>query len=318
MLLRLLEYASYAPAAMTKRLVAVLVLAAGCDAFNKVSAQAAAPHVMVATVLATPEIHIVREAITGFDASFPTFDAGGFPFDAGGFDAGGFNFNLDGGITVPAQTAIIVFFGERMGTDLTMAPSGVDGALLTAGTKDHTWTLTPQSGGQHKLTSQDDPSLQYASGVTWSFAADAGMLTYVGDVEDAPGNETIFQLHPSAGYIELDAGATYELTRPDPPEGQQRNLGFVTVFPIDVRGQQGVPTFTDVPDNPLEFLKLATAPSKWEQTVIKIPGSAFPDAQRNYVILLQTAKLGGPSTDNLFLGSPMIAGATDVGVVKTR
>jgi hypothetical protein len=313
---------------MTKRLVAVVGVAgamlASCDAFNHASARAAAPHVMVATVLHTPEIDIPLAAIAGLDASFPMFDGGipdfdgGFPFDGGfTFDAGGFNFSLDGGITIPAQTALLAFFGTH--TDLNSAPTGEPGALLTAGTSSTTWALKDQGGGTYTLTSVDDATLQYTPHVTWTFAADAGGVTFSGGVDDAPGSEHIFQLHPDAGYIELAAGTDYVLTRPDPPEGQTRDLGFVTVFPVDQQGRQLEPTYTDVPKTPLEFLKLAAAPSSWQTTIITIPGkTAFPNAQENYVILLQTAKLGLGGTDNLFLGSPIIAGAADVGVVKTH
>jgi hypothetical protein len=248
-----------------------------------------------------------------FDGGFP-FD-GGFTFDAGG----GFPFGFDGGsVTIPAETAILVFFGNRNGTDLSMAPTGVDDAEIFAGTPTKTWALKPLMGGSFQLTSADDNTLQYAEDVTWTFTADAGGAVYQGSVDHSPVREDIAQLHPDAGYIELAAGTGYELTRPDPPEGEDRNVGFVTVFPIDIQGQQGTPTYTDVPETPLKFLKLVAAPADWKRTLIEIPGTAFPDPNKNYVILLQTAKLGQAGTSNLFLGSPIVAGAADVGVVKTH
>ena len=84
-------------------------------------------------------------------------------------------------------------------------------------------------------------------------------------------------------------------------------------------GKQGDPTYTNVPKTPVEFLKLVVAPGKpWQETQVTIPGSAFPDKEKNYVILLQSAKLGGPVGENLFTGSAIIAGTADVGIVKTR
>ncbi len=303
-----------------------LVTFAGCDLFNKTSSQVSALNVMVATVLSTPEIVVSPQAIAGLDAGFLNGFDGGFDFDGGvlpdggtfSFDAGGFGFSLDSGIDIPAQTAVLVFFGVRSSTDLTTAPTGVDDAVITAATPTKTWTLKGQTGGTYTLTSQDDPTLVYQPGVTWTFTSVSMAQTYTGEVDDAPGPEGIFQLHPAAGYIELDAGTGYELTRPDPPVGQERVLGFVTVFPISLEGTQGDPTYTDVPSTPLDFLKLAAAPDSWEQTLVEIPGTAFPNPAENYVILFQTAKLGGASTDNLFIGSPMIAGTADVGIVKTR
>jgi hypothetical protein len=292
----------------------------GCDC-NRLSAQVSARKVMVATVLATPQIHLPPEAMAGWDGSFPSFDGGfffdgGLPFDAGTFDAGGLVF--DGGLTVPPQTAVFVFFGERTGEGLTQAPTPVGMAQLTAATALRTWTLRPQtSAGTHALTSLDDDSLSYQPNVTWTFTAMAEGQSFVGDVEDAPPPEVVSQLHPDAGYLELQRGTPITLTRPEPAVGE-RNLGFVTVFPISRDGSQGPPTYTNVPDEALEFLKLVAAPSEWKQSTVEIPGSAFPDPDRNYVILLQSAKLGGAKSENLFIGSAMIAGTADVGVVKTR
>jgi hypothetical protein len=50
---------------------------------------------------------------------------------------------------------------------------------------------------------------------------------------------------------------------------------------------------------------------------VTIPGSAFPERDANYLILMQTARLGGPQTENLFIGSAILAGTADVGIVKT-
>ncbi len=307
---------------------------AGCDC-NKTSAQIQARHVMVATVLATPEITIKREAIAGLDellggldASFPAFDGGfpfgfdgGCPFDGGcTFDAGilpiAFNEN---GVTFAPQTGLVVFFGTREGDGLTGAPVPVADATLKATNGSTMWSLQSQGSGAHALTSLQDKSVTYDAGATYSFIATSMGQEFTGEVRETPLPERITQLHPAAGYIDIAAGSPYTLTRPEPPLGAQRLLAFVTVLPISASGEQGNITFTNVPQTPLEFLQLIAAPSDpWRKTVVEIPTKAFPEPNRNYLILVQSAQLGFADSSNLFIGSAMIAGVADVGIVKTR
>lgn len=308
-------------------LTVLFIAVAGCDC-NKTSAQIQARHVMVATVLATPEISFRREAIAGldFDASIPFFDGGfpsfdgGCPFDGGcSFDAGNIPIDFDGtNVTLKPQTALFVFFGVREGDGLTGAPVPVDGAMLKASNGMQTFDLEAQGSGVHTLTSQDDPTLVYDAGVDWSFTSTSSGADYVGELQNTPASEQISQLHPPAGYVDLAAGSEYQLTRPDPEPGAQRLLGFVTVVPISAGGQQGNPTYTNAPTTPLQFLELVAAPSPWRQSVFTLPGTAFPEPDKNYLIILQSAQLGFASTSNLFIGSAMIAGVADVGIVKTR
>ncbi|MBL8954085.1 MAG: hypothetical protein JNK82_25135 [Myxococcaceae bacterium] len=306
---------------------------AGCDC-NKTSAQIQARHLMVATVLATPEIVIKREAIAGlddflgqFDASIPYFDGGipfeydgGCPFEDGcAFDAGILPISFDqNGVTFAPQTAVLAFFGTREGDGFTSAPVGVSDATLSLTNGVTTWPLDAQGGGAHTLTSQDDATLLYVPGANYAFSATSMGQEYVGEIRETPTPEAIAQLHPEAGYIELDAGSPYTLTRPDPPPGQQRLYGFVSVLPISANGDQGSFTYTNVPTTPIKALELVAGPSEWRKTVIEIPADAFPQPDRNYLILFQTAQLGFASSSNLFIGSPMIAGVADVGIVKTK
>ena len=44
----------------------------------------------------------------------------------------------------------------------------------------------------------------------------------------------------------------------------------------------------------------------------------FPDPDMNYIVVFQSAKLGGPKSDNLFSGSAILAGTADVAIIKTR
>lgn len=297
---------------------AAAVVVVACD-LQKTGNQLAARKVMVSTLLATPPIEVKAAAIAGLDANFP--DASVFLADAGfTFDAGVF-LNLDGGLgfTIPAQTAALVFFGTRVGDALDKAPEGQAGAMITVQPAQGTAvTLVDQGGGNYATSSNENAALKYQEGKDYTFTAVADGVTYVAELQKSPATERINTFHPAAGYIDIAKNTPITFTRPDPETGQERNLGFVMVFPISGNGQQGASTYTNVPMTPLGFLKLVVAPNEWKSTVVTIPGSAFPDADKNYVILFQTAKLGGPKSDNLFSGSAIIAGTADVGVVKTR
>lgn len=300
--------------------VATLAAAVSCD-LSKLSAQSSASKVMVATVLATPALEIPPEAWVGFDANFFTWDSGfdaSFPwdggFDAGGFDAGGLQF--DGGLlTVPPQTAAYVFFGERTGNSLDAVPTAISGATATVAANGATISLAEQGSGNYATTSLETPSLAYRPGADYQFTVVSKGATYTGVVQSSPPLERISAFHPAGGFLDLVAGADFTFHRPDPPGHDERTLGFVTVFPISFTGGRGEPTYTSVPATPLQFLKLIALPSEWKKTELVVPGSAFPEASKNYVIVFQTVKTGTPQTENLFVGSAILAGTADMGEI---
>lgn len=312
----------------------VAMLTTACELINRTSAQVQAKKVIAGTLLHTPAIEVKPEAIAGFDASFLNqFDAGGLGFDGsipffdGGlpFDAGGIiNFG-DGGfsIIIPEQTAVFAFFGTRNGEGLSQeAPTAIAGGTLSIQQKGNAELPMKEvsgSSGSFQLTSNDEPALKYVSKATYVFTAKAENQTFVGVVEEVPEEERVVAFHPTdKSYVDQEAGQPFKFARPDPANGKERNLAFVIVIPIDRDGNQGAPTYTNVPQTALGLLKLAVAPSEWKTTTVTIPGTAFPDKDKNYLILLQSAKLGRPDSENLFLGSAMIAGTADVAIVKTR
>jgi hypothetical protein len=290
-------------------LVAALGLA--CD-FQKIGNQASATNVVVATLLTTPPVTITPQAVAlqGLDASIPTLpDGGALDLDAGALFA-------DAGFTLPPQTLAVVFFGNR-GSTLDIAPTGITGAQVSVtqvGGK--TWPLQEGSGGSYQLFGED-AGFTYTAGATYDFDVKNAGQTFTAELEKAPPAEHITQFHPAAGYLDQTAGQDFTFVRPDPPAGQDRALGFVTVFPVS-QNAKGDPTYTNVPKTPLAFLKLIAAPSEWRTTSVTIPGTAFPEKDHNYIIILQSAKLGGPKTDNLFSGSAILGGTSDVAVVKTK
>lgn len=301
--------------------LAVAWAALAACGLDKTVNQISARRLVVATLLSTPEIRIRPEAIAGFDAGTFTFDGGipgdaGFAFDGGlPFDAGAL---LDGGLVVPPQTLAFAFFGERQGDGFQIAPVPLANTTLQFEPEGGpAWDLAPGAQGTFSLTSLDNAAFQYVPGKSWTVRATSSEVVHLAEVGSVPGHENIRQLHPDAGYLLHPAGAPLLLTRPDPPGTEDRNLGFVTVVPISPAGEQGAPTWTNVPSDAFGFVKLVAAPREWKRTEVEVPGSAFPEADRNYVILVQSAKLGGPKSENLWIGSAILAGTADVGVVRT-
>ncbi len=292
-------------------LAVVALLASGCD-LQKIGNQATARTVAVSTLLSTPAVEVKAEAVAsnGLDAGLADLDAG-LLLDGGVLLS-------DAGVTVPAQNLAFVFFGQRQGESLDTAPVGTAGAQVTlAEVGGGRFPLEDLGGGNYSLTAAD-AGFTYRDGATYNFEIVHAGATYVAEVTRVPTKEVITQFHPPAGYVELEAGAAFTFTRPDPPSGEDRHLGFVNVFPLSREGSQGQPTFTNVPTTPLAFLKLVVAPNDWKTTTVTVPGTAFPDRDTNYLVVLQSAKLGGPKSDNLFTGSAILAGTADVAVIKTR
>lgn len=293
------------------RKIALLALALSwlpfaCD-LQKTGNQLTASKVMVATLLATPPVELSPTALVGDGG----FDAG-FPADSG--------VSFDGGsVTLPSTTVAFLFFGSRSNQSLDTPPQPV--ANATAATQPAGGAqiaLNNDGNGNYSKNSVQDPSFAYASGKTYSFTATLGGESFVGEVENAPALERIPEFHPPKGYLESPANRSFTFTRPDPPAGQARNLGFVNVFPIDQNGERGQPTYTNVPSTPLGLLKLVAAPSEWKQTSVTVPATAFPQAGKTYAVVFQAVKMGGPKSENLFTGSAILAGTADVAVVRTQ
>jgi len=163
-----------------------------------------------------------------------------------------------------------------------------------------------------------DAGQVYVENASYTFSYRLAGVSYAAQVEQVPGQERVPAFHPAEGYLALDAGQAFTFRRPDPLDNLDLPLGFLSVIPIAASGAQLPVSYTNVPTTPLQFLKLVVVPDAWKQSLVTIPGSAFPQADANYVVVLQSAKLGGPTTDNLFLGSPVLAGTAEIAVVRTR
>jgi hypothetical protein len=145
----------------------------------------------------------------------------------------------------------------------------------------------------------------------------------VAEVAGVPQEERIAAFESPSGFIDQVAGQSLTFIRPEPAPGQKLNLGFVNVFPISRDGAKSLtPTYTTVPTTPLQLLKLVSdtvgLQTEYRAQSVTVPGTAFPERDKNYIILFQSAKTGGPKSDNLFAGSAIIAGTAAIGIVKTR
>jgi hypothetical protein len=278
-------------------LLLMLCTAPACE-LQKLGSQATSRTVAVSTVLNTPSFELPAAALAG-----------------NGFDAGT-TFGGDGGVRVPAQNAAWVFFGQRQGESLDVAPVGVSGALaVLKQVGGASVPLKDQGGGQYVL--QGDAGFSYQDNASYQIEVVSSGETYVAEVERVPPAEAIAEFRPAAGYVQLNAGQAFSFRRPEPPQGQERTLGFITVFSISASGSPGASTYTNIPSTPLQFLKLVVAPTEWKEANVTVPGSAFPNQDANYMVVLQSAKLGGPKSDNLFSGSVILAGNAQVAVIKT-
>jgi hypothetical protein len=314
---------------------------AGCD-LSKTLSQVQARHVLVGTVLHTPEVQVDGLAASGLDAGAWLEDAGiqlpdgGFDPDGGwpeGWDGGweelfdggipgldgGISVGPDGKITFPAFTVAAVQFSTRSGSGLEASGASpvADAAVVVQPEGGVTASLTPDGRGGYTLTSVDEPEFSYVPETTYRVVAEVGGERFVARLEDSPAPERIPEFHPDGGTLSLAAGQPFTFTRPEPPQDEVRNFGLVTVFPVSSSGSRGNPTYTTAPTRPSDVLSLVASPAQWRTTQVTLPGTAFPEPNTTYVVLFQSMKLGGADSSNLFAGSVLLVGTADVAVVRT-
>lgn len=277
--------------------------------------QLRANKVMVGTFLSSPQVTVDAALLVSSDAG--VLDGGSLPSDAGLPDAG--SALPDGGVvTLPGQTAVSIFFGSRGSTAFNSTPVGVEKAEVTFGQEGQTpIVLKDEGNGNYRASADASTLFTYEKGKNYLFTATSEEEEFVGEVADAPANETIAELHPAEVVISHPANTPFTLSRSSPNDSS-RSIGFVTVLPFALDGTRGNSTYTNMPSSPGDFLNLIANPKKWKEDKVVIPATAFPDADATYLILFQAAKLGGPKSDNLFTGSALLAGAADIGVVKTK
>jgi hypothetical protein len=237
------------------------------------------------------------------------------PFALGAPDAGA---GVDAGtITLPGQTAALVFLGELRGGVLDADPAPIDGAEVQVGPEGGgRAALARTAPGTYTTTSLQTPGLTYQSGATYDFAARADGEDYLGKVPEVPAEERIAELREMPKR--LSPGQPLTLTRPAPPAGKERPLGFVTVTRLGPQGQPEGPTYTSLPTTPIDVLRLGLDPEGFRAASVEVPASAFPEARKSYLVVFHSATLGRPESDNLSVLSVLLAGTADVGVVRVE
>jgi hypothetical protein len=287
-------------------LATACLLLSACD-LEKIGSQATAKSVAAGAILATPSFVVQPQALApGGEAGLP-FSDGGLGSDAG----------MRPALTVPPQTRATFFFGQRQGTGTDLRPTGTAGASVTLSWPGGTTVqLKDEGGGNYSVP--EAAQFQYQNGATYTFEVVLANEAYSAQVADAPVQEVVPRFHEAAGFIDLPANSPFTFSRPPLAPGQSRPSAFVSVFPLDIANGKGAPTYSTVPQTPLDFLKLALFPSEFKQDAFTIPATAFPDRQKNYIIVLQSVKFGGPRSNNLFTATTVVAGTSDVGIVKTR
>ena len=327
----------------------LFALAASCDVPRTLS-QVQARHVLVGTLLHTPEVQV--DALTVLaeldagewlaDAGIELLEDGGLSFD-GGYDLdggwpldadggwpeewdggipgldGGITLTPDGKITFPAITLAAVQLATRSGTGLDSSSVSpvTDAAVLLQPEGGVTASLTPDGKGNYQLSSVEEPEFTYQENTRYRVVAEVGGDRFLARVDRSPAIERIPEFHPDGGTLSLPAGQPFTFTRPEPPQDEQRNFGLVTVFPVTSNGRRGNPTYTTAPTRPADVLSLVASPAQWRTTRVTVPGTAFPEPNTTYVVLFQSMRLGGAESSNLFAGSVLLVGTADVAVVRT-
>jgi hypothetical protein len=261
-----------------------------CDA-KKVAHQLTADELMVGTLLAVPPVSVSPAAMAGVGSG--------------------------NAVNVPGETTVFVFFGRKKGTTgFDEPPEPIADAQVSLRADGGTVSVPSTGAGTYTQTSIGDSKLVYQSGATYEFVAVTDD-EFVGEVPLAPAIERVEVLHPAQGYLQHPANTALTLTRPAVAAGAQRAIAWVTVVPLESDGSKGEATYSNAPKTPLDFLKLVAASDEWRQATVTVPASAFPSSATVYLVIFQSAKLGGPKSDNLFTGSALLAGTSDVGVVRT-
>lgn len=265
--------------------ICALVLT-GCDLFSQLG-KLNNPTVMVGTLISTPAFTVDSKALglSGMNCAPCEF---------------------------PARTTAYTYFGTRpSGEALAAAPTGLSGASVTLNMNGGgSWPLNDNDQGNYLLS--PIPSFTYQPHVRYWLTTAYQGYSFEVQVTDPPYPEKIEDFKR---VIFQGANSPFTLTR---PQSSSRPIGFVAVFRLTQNGLSDAPTYTNVPTSAQGLISLVTAPDIWKTPSVIIPSTAFPDSDSAYAIVFTTVVLDTQTSSTLSLGSSMMAGSSDIGIVSTH
>ncbi len=216
-----------------------------------------------------------------------------------------------GGVTQSGLVTAQVFFGERQ-SDLTAAPTGLDGATVTLSATDgsatSTYSLLPVSAkgaGWYQATG----SVRFTPGTTmFQFKAVYQSEEFSGSVQ-APTAAAITGLQN-----QMFTPRSSSMTSPLTLTRAGTDPAFYAVVKASVSADLANATCTNAPVNDAgKLVQFVLDDSAWTVPSFDLPATpCFPGAG-DYAVSLTTVAKSTDVSSNLFLGSAVIAGAADAG-----
>jgi hypothetical protein len=226
------------------------------------------------------------------------------------------------GVTVSGVTTAQVFFGDRQDLTSGQAPVGIAGATVTVswtgGTAPVTLPAAPASGW-YQLTPAPIP---YTVGATYTFTVTSGGQAYTGAAR-APSPAAIQELVGAQvpKVFPPQAAATFDhqtITR------LGTDVAFYAVNPVGGSSGLGATACTNAPfTDPGALVQLLLDDAAWRVPAFELfrsdraPTTAqacFAPGTGTHLLSLTTVTRGTTSS-NLFLGSGVLVGSTDAGVL---
>lgn len=241
--------------------------------------------------------------------------------------------NPSTGELVPGHTSFTLFFGSVDKTKVIPkgdAEGAEDGAFKgNAGAK-VTLHYSDAKGVARELNIPDTGDGKYALDSSDSQLDYSPTARYRVDIFYAGKTFSLNAIAPAASKIaefkekdvitEHKAGADFTVTRAGTPNPDTNSLAFVNL--MGVSGSDDSATYSNMPSEGLDFLRLVLADQSWRQNAFVVPGEHFK-AGAQYLVTLTSVERGtsnGPSdgTEALFPGSSFLVGVGAAGGILTE
>lgn len=237
------------------------------------------------------------------------------------------------GELVPGVTSFTLFFGSVDKSKIIPrgdAEEAEDGAFKgNAGAK-VTLHYADANGERRELTIPDLGGGKYVLNSTDSQLGYSPSARYRVDIEHdgkkyrldalAPASSKIAEFAEKDVVTEHKAGADFTVTRAGNPDPDTNSLAFVNL--MSVSGSEDSESYTNMPSDGLDFLRLVLADSKWRENAFVVPGEHFEKGAQ-YLVTLTSVERGtskGPNdgTEALFPASSFLVGVGAAGGILTE